>query len=73
MVGARAGGQLEPAVILRVRDAAILDTLQANPDTALSRRAAGRPRGAGARRLEEFRRVTASLGLLLDAADDDGE
>ncbi|NLF67241.1 MAG: hypothetical protein GX579_21845, partial [Chloroflexi bacterium] len=67
-------GQLEPAVILRVRDAAILDTLQANPRTRpfLGERLgdlAALVRGDW----EEFRRVTASLGLLLDAADDDGE
>ncbi len=67
-------GQLEPAVILRVRDAAILDTLQANPRTRpfLGERLgdlAALVRGDW----QEFRRVTASLGLLLDAVADDAE
>lgn len=67
-------GQLEPAVVLRVRDVAILDTLQSNPRTRpyLGERLgdlAALVRGDW----EEFRQVTASLGLLLDAVADDGD
>lgn len=67
-------GQLEPAVVLRVRDASILDTLQSNPKTRpyLGERLgdlAALVRGDW----EAFRQVTASLGLLLDAVADDGE
>jgi hypothetical protein len=67
-------GQLEPAVVLRVRDAAILDTLQSNPKT---QRFLGERLGDLAALVrgnaEEFRQVTASLGLLLDAVADESE
>lgn len=67
-------GQLEPAVILRVRDAAILDTLQANPKTRpyIGERLgdlAALIRGDG----QVFQQVTATLGLLLDVVAGDGE
>jgi hypothetical protein len=66
--------QLAPAVILRVRDAAILDTLQANPKT---RRYIGERLGDLAALVRgdwrAFQHLTATLGLLIDAvADEDG-
>lgn len=67
-------GQLEPAVILRVRDAAILDTLQANPKT---RPYIGERLGDLAALIrgdwQAFQQVTATLGLLLDAVVEEGE
>jgi hypothetical protein len=67
-------GQLEPAVILRVRDATILDTLQANAKT---RPYIGERLGDLAALIRadwrEFQQVAASLGLLLDAVDEEGE
>ncbi len=61
-------GKLESAVILRVSDAAILDTLRNNPKTrdfigeSLGEFAAMVKRGEW----EQFRAATAELGLLLD-------
>jgi hypothetical protein len=66
-------GKLEPAVILRVRDAAILDTLQANAKT---RPYIGERLGELAALIRadwrEFQQVAASLGLLLDTVDEEG-
>ena len=63
-------GRLQRSVILRVRDAAILDTLQSNPKT---RAYIGERLGDLAAMLQtedwrEFQQVTAELGLLLDYA-----
>ena len=63
-------GRLQPAVVLRVRDAAILDTLQTN---ARTRPFIGERLGDLAAVVQggdwrEFQRVTAQLGLLLDYA-----
>ncbi|MDT8305763.1 MAG: helicase-associated domain-containing protein [Anaerolineae bacterium] len=67
-------GQLEPAVILRVRNAAILDTLQSNPKT---RPYIGERLGELAALIrgdwQAFQQLTATLGLLLDAVGEDGE
>jgi hypothetical protein len=66
-------GQLEPAVILRVKDAAILDTLQEN---ARTRPYIGERLGELAAVLRgdwrEFQRLAASLGFLLDTVGEEG-
>jgi hypothetical protein len=64
-------GRLQAAVVLRVRDAAILDTLQSNPKT---RPYIGERMGDLAAVLQTddwraFQQLTAQLGLLLDYVD----
>lgn len=67
-------GRLEPTVVLRVKDAAILDRLQEN---ARTRPYIGERLGDLAAVLRgdwhDFQRLTASLGLLLDSMGEDGE
>ncbi len=64
-------GQLEPAVILRVRDAEILDTLQANARTRpfLGQRLGDLAAVIRQEDWREFQRVTAQLGLFLDIVE----
>lgn len=61
-------GRLEPAVVLRVRDAAILDTLQKNPKTRpyIGERLGELAAVVQAEDWMELQRITAQLGLLLD-------
>jgi hypothetical protein len=64
-------GRLEQVVILRVRDAAILDTLQNNPKTQpyLGERLGDLAVIVARRDWTQLQHITAQLGLLLDLAD----
>lgn len=61
-------GRLETAVILRVRDAAIIETLSSNPKTRdfLGERLGDLAIAIRAQDWQGFRQATAQLGLLLD-------
>jgi hypothetical protein len=64
-------GQLEPAVILRVRDAEILDTLHANARTRpfLGQRLGDLAAVIRQEDWREFQRIAAQLGLFLDIVE----
>ncbi|MCA9948338.1 MAG: helicase-associated domain-containing protein [Anaerolineales bacterium] len=64
-------GKLETAVVLRVRDAAILDTLRNNPKTRdyISESLADNAAIIKREDWQKFRAATVQLGLLLDVAD----
>ncbi len=61
-------GRLQPAVVLRVREAQILDTLQNNAKTRpfIGERLGPLAAVLRGRDWEAFRRATAQLGLLLE-------
>ncbi|MEZ4642286.1 MAG: helicase-associated domain-containing protein [Chloroflexota bacterium] len=63
-------GRLETAVVLRVRDAAILDTLAHNPKTRdfIGERLGELAVAIRRDQWEQFREATAQLGLLLDVS-----
>ena len=67
-------GRLQPSVVLRVRDAEILDTLQNNAKTRafIGERLGPLAAVLRSRDWEAFRRATAQLGLLLEVEEPGG-
>ena len=66
-------GRLESVVVLRVRDAQILETLQSNPKTRpyVGERLGDLAAIVTAGDWQKLRQATAQLGLLLDAPEKD--
>ncbi|MFW6182245.1 MAG: helicase-associated domain-containing protein [Chloroflexota bacterium] len=65
-------GRLQHAVILRVRDSSILDTLQSNPKTRpyIGERLGDLAAVVRGQQWQELQQITAQLGLLLDVTDE---
>lgn len=65
-------GRLQRGVILRVRDASILDTLQSNPKTRpyIGERLGDLAAIVRGQQWQELQQITAQLGLLLDVTDE---